>query len=81
MYKIGITIRLETRHQAVSAHSPIPVEIVYSSYFDDASIVEHEVHNMCKEFHSHFEWFRLPMEMLNRVLDFLREREPNAKET
>lgn len=72
LYKIGIADNIKTRFRMLQAQCPIPVILLYSCYFEDCVKVESELHRICKQYHSHFEWFRLPDDIVVAVIEKIK---------
>jgi hypothetical protein len=57
--KIGITTNLEQRLLSFHACNPFPLEVLYSQWYEYASVVEGDLHVKYASKNIHFEWFTL----------------------
>ena len=80
MYKIGVGCSADGRHREVCAQSPVPVRLLYSSFFPNASVIERNLHYLSREYHSHYEWYRMPNDFVTHLLSSLQSWQPKAVE-
>ena len=70
-YKIGITRDVEKRMRNLQTGDPVEHMFVCSSFSKDAPSLENRLHRAFAEYRKTREWFTLPPEQLERVIEIL----------
>ena len=69
--KIGIASDLKKRLGSIQGSTPFTIELLHSSIFDKAVIVEKYLHNKYSKFQKHLEWFLLTEEQISDIVEEL----------
>lgn len=67
-FKIGRSSNPVERGAKLKRQSPVPVEVIWASYFDDCRKTEVELHDIFSSKRVHGEWFELSNEDVNKIL-------------
>jgi ribosomal protein L24E len=74
-YKIGITKEVAKRMRELQTGDPVKHLFVCSSFFKDAPIFERLLHDTFAEYRVEGEWFELPHEKLEELIEFLGNKD------
>lgn len=72
-FHIGLTNQIERRFHDLQRNSPFPLKLIISAYSPNPQAQELRLHKLFGEWKLHGEWFELPPEVLNRVVEEFKE--------
>ncbi|MGI2907658.1 GIY-YIG nuclease family protein [Tolypothrix sp. VBCCA 56010] len=73
LYKIGLTTRQpeERLRELNGKQSPYPLTLTHYIHVGDVNEVERYLHEECKEYHHHNEWFKIPAELIPELIGLM----------
>ncbi len=69
--KIGITHDVEKRRKSLYYSAVTPMDIVFKKEFNNARVIEKELHKKYAEYNSHGEWFNLTQSQIQEITEYL----------
>ena len=72
-FHIGLTNQIERRFDDLQRNSPFPLKLIISAYSPNPQAQELRLHKLFGQWRLHGEWFELPPEVLNRVVEEFKE--------
>lgn len=75
LYKIGLTTRQpeERLRELNGKQSPYPLTLAHYIYVGDVNEVERYLHEECREYHHHNEWFKIPAELIPELIGLMNK--------
>ena len=75
LYKIGLTTRQpeERLRELNGKQSPYPLTLAHYIYVEDANETESYLHEECREYHHHNEWFKIPADLIPELIKLMNK--------
>jgi hypothetical protein len=70
-YKIGITINVQNRLKTIRTYTPFGATLIWHRVFPEAGRVEAYMHKVLWKWHTHGEWFKCPLTVLDELIHWV----------